>query len=86
VTKEMLGYAKPDMNPAEVREERRLFEQHQYSLNFMLNDQNLHDDEEIKDVILREMEKEHNSDELFNLDDKLMLSCGTKNGFIQAVI
>ena len=45
------------MTNREVSNERKMFEQHQYSLNFMLNDDELQDDEEIRDIFLKEMTK-----------------------------
>ena len=48
----------------------------------MLEDQHLHDNEELQEIILKDVTTEKKADELFNLDDKLMLSCETQNGFI----
>jgi hypothetical protein len=44
---EVAGYAKPDMTYHEIKEERKMFAQYQYSLDFMMDDHDLQDDQEI---------------------------------------
>jgi hypothetical protein len=43
---EKKGYSKPDMTPSEIQEEKIWINQ-QYSLDFMLDDEDIQDDHEI---------------------------------------
>ena len=38
---ENTGYSKPDMTQREIKEERKMFDQYQYSLDFMMDDHEL---------------------------------------------
>ena len=44
---EIGGYSKPNMTEDEVKQERRMFEQEIYSLDFMLEDVDLQEEQEI---------------------------------------
>ena len=44
---EKAGYSKPGMSQIEIKEERKMFGQNQYSLDFMMDDHELQDDQEI---------------------------------------
>ena len=54
---EKKGYSKPDMTKEEIREERFYFDQQVYSLDFMVDDDEVQCEQEIKDVIIREVFK-----------------------------
>jgi hypothetical protein len=45
------GYSKLDMTQNELQQERKMFKKEQYSLDFMLDDDDLQDDEEIREII-----------------------------------
>ena len=47
VEQEKMGYSKQNMTMQEINEEKRMFEQHEYNLDFMLEDQHLHDNKEL---------------------------------------
>ena len=66
------GYSKPGMTQDELQEERRWINQ-QYSLDFMLDDEDIQDDQEIQEIILSEINKtkEQKIQDLSNLDGNM---------------
>jgi len=53
---ESKGYSKPGMTEDEIREEKTWINQ-QYSLDFMLDDEDIQEDKEVYDIILSEITK-----------------------------
>lgn len=81
---EIQGYRKPGMTKDEIIQEKKTFEKHQYSLDFMLDDCELQGDEEIQEIIYKELEKltkeKTETDEKVEKQDiqcKLRLKCQT---------
>ena len=83
---EIGGYGKPNMTEDEVKQERRMFEKEIYSLDFMLDDADLQEEQEVIDIILRELkkDKEQKVQDHIELEGNLRLYCKNKNGYMQA--
>ena len=75
------------MTEDEIKEEKRWIAE-QYSLDFMIDDEDIQEDHEIRDIILKEITKtqEEKIKGLKTLDGNLHLVCTTENGFISAVL
>lgn len=83
---EMKGYGKPNMTQKEITDEQIMFDQQVYSLDFILDDMEMQEEQEIHDIILREINKgkEDKVNDHIELEGNLRLRCASENGYMLA--
>lgn len=87
IQREKGGYSKPGMYDEEIEEERLLIEEHLYSLDFMLEGQEMQEEDELQDFIMRQVTKDTQQklEDHAKYDGNLTLREQSPNGYVQAV-